>query len=85
MHRLNLTGKTTEQIIEDILEHEKVKTGIDWKAAAAGGEKEWNKAMEKANGYLKSLKSKLKTDEKTRARQMGITNVDGKKCFKAKN
>lgn len=34
---LSVAGKTTDQIIEDIIEHEKVKTGIDWKAAAAAG------------------------------------------------
>ena len=78
VYLLNFTGKTTEQIIEDILEHEKEKTGIDWKAAAAGGEKEWKEAREKAQSYLNDLKSKLGHDETERAKQMGILTPDGK-------
>ena len=54
-----------------------MKTGIDWKAAAAGGEKEWKEAREKAKSYLNDLKSKLNHDETERAKQMGILNADG--------
>ena len=75
---MSFTGKTTEQIIEDILEHENEKTGIDWKAAAAGDEKEWKEATEKAQSYLNHLKSKLTHDETERAKQMGILKADGK-------
>ncbi|KAJ7315456.1 hypothetical protein OS493_038637 [Desmophyllum pertusum] len=76
--RRRIHGKTTDQIIEDILEHEKVKTGIDWKAAAAAGaEKEWKAATDKAHSYLNGLKSKLSHGEIERAKQMGILNADG--------
>ena len=55
-----------------------MKTGIDWKAAVAGGEKEWKDATDKAHSYLNGLKGKLSHDELKRATQMGILNADGK-------
>lgn len=71
------SGKTTDQIIEDIIEHEKVKTGIDWKAAAAAGPTEWKAATEKAHSYLTGLKDKLTEAEKERAKEMGLLNAQG--------
>lgn len=75
----SVAGKTTDQIIEDIIEHEKVKTGIDWKAAAAAGPTEWKTATEKAHSYLNGLKDKLTEAEKEKAKQMGLLNAQGMK------
>lgn len=76
---ISVAGKTTDQIIEDILEHEKKNTGIDWKAAAAGGPTEWKAATEKAHSHLNSLKDKLTEAEKERAKQTGLLNAQGMK------
>lgn len=73
------TGKTADQIIEHILEHEKINTGIDWKAAAAAGPDSpvWKAALNKAHSHLTGLKNKLNDDEKERAKRMGILNAKG--------
>ena len=76
-------GKTADQIIEHILEHEKINTGIDWKAAAAAGPDSpvWKAALNKAHSHLTGLKNKLNDDEKERAKRMGILNVKGMGCL----
>lgn len=70
-------GKTTEEVIEDIINHEKEHSGIDWKKAAEGSKEEKEEALKKAHENLKELRNAMSDGDVNVAKSMGLLDENG--------
>ena len=71
------TGKSSDELINDIMQHEKTEHGIDWKAAAEAGTSGIQEALEKAHGRLKAMRSKMSKKDVDSAKSMGLLDSKG--------
>ena len=65
-------------MIADIIKHEKTHHGIDWEAAAKGGEKEMAAVMKKSHERFQEIRKKMSAKEVERAKSMGLLDSNGK-------
>ncbi len=70
-------GKSEDELLNDIFEHEKKENGIDWKAAAEAGGDALDGAMKKAHARLKSIREKMDKKDLDTAMSMGLLNSKG--------
>lgn len=75
------SGKSTDQLMEDILNHEKEHYGIDWHAAAQQGDKALRDAVSKAHDRLHELRKTMEPHEVENAKAMGLLDADGNRLF----
>ena len=71
-------GKSSEEFINDIMEHERIHHGIDWKRARDGGENEIMNALHKTYSHLHIMKSKLSKKEVENTKSSGLLDEDGR-------
>ena len=72
-----MTGKTTEEIIQDIIKHEKEASGIDWQKAVDGGQDERTKVMRQAHEQLRGIRNTFTDNDVTMAKSMGLLDENG--------
>ena len=72
-----MTGKTTEEVIQDIIKHEKEANGIDWQTAADGGKDGRDKAMRQAHEHLREIRNTLTDNDVAMAKSMGLLDENG--------
>ena len=70
-------GKTTEELIEDILYHEKEHHGIDWRAAMKEGPRSMGNAVLKAHGRLHKMRKAMNQHEVDSLKSMGLLDAKG--------
>ena len=70
-------GKTADEVIEDIINHEKEHSGIDWKKVAEGSKEEKEEALKKAHENLKGLRDAMSDGEVNMAKTMGLLDENG--------
>ena len=70
-------GKTSDQVISDIIDHENLHHGIDWRAAAKGGSRALQQATEKAHSRLKKIRKMMAPHEVHKAKAMGLLDANG--------
>ena len=73
-------SKTDDELINEILDHEKKTKGIDWKAAVMTGKDAIHEATKKARDHLQSMADKMTKEELGHARNMGLVDSNGKFC-----
>ena len=70
-------GKTTEQVMSDILDHEHMHHGIDWRAATKEGPRAMRHAMKKAHERLHKIRKAMNPREVESAKALGLLNANG--------
>ena len=70
-------NKSDEELISQILNHEKKVNGIDWREAAKAGKPAIHEAIKKARAHLKSIADKMTKEERHHALEMGLINEKG--------
>ena len=78
MHLYLPLGKTADEVIEDIINHEKEHNGIDWKKAAEGSKEEKEEALKKAHEHLQNIREKMNDDEVNMAKTMNLLDDNGR-------
>ena len=71
------SGKTADQLMEDILNHEKEHHGIDWRAAVQQGDRALRNAVHKAHNRLHKIRKQMNSHEVKRAKEMGLLHSNG--------
>ena len=72
--------KTDEELINEILDHEKETKGINWKTAVSTGKDAIQEASKKARDHLQSIADKMTKEELGHAKNMGLVDSNGKSC-----
>ena len=72
-----MLGKTADEVIEDIINHEKEYSGIDWRKAAEGTKEDKAEALEKAHELLKKLREQFSEEEVNTAKAMNLLDANG--------
>ena len=70
-------GKTANQLIDDILKHEREQHGIDWLDAAKEGDRAVHNAIYKAHNRLRKIAKQMTANEIERAKEMDLLNSNG--------
>ncbi len=70
-------GKTSDQVMNDIIDHEHVFHGIDWRAAAKEGGRALMQASSKAHARLQTIRKKMSAHEVQKATAMGLLDSNG--------
>ena len=74
-------GKTTDQVMSDILDHEHMHHGIDWRAATKEGTRAMRHAMKKAHERLHKIRKAMNSREVESAKALGLLNASGNSLF----
>jgi hypothetical protein len=68
---------TSQQLLNEIIEHEKIHRGIDWIDAIKQGDAGIREAKQKLHAYIEERIASLNEAEREKALQLGIINENG--------